>query len=122
MSWCVARGSDMESGMATMLFYLSDGFDGGETAFPYIGSHQPAFDLKTWCQVYDKVTPVKGRAVLFYNMKPEGVAHGQLDFASAHGSCDVTSPDTQKWAANYWIRNGPFVIQHGKMAASTSGK
>ena len=51
-----------------------------------------------------KVRPVRGDAVMWYNLKPDGMMHGAIDEASLHGGCDP-APGEIKWAANYWVRN-----------------
>ena len=48
--------------------------------------------------------PVRGDAVMWYNLKPDGMMHGAIDEASLHGGCDP-APGEIKWAANYWVRN-----------------
>lgn len=63
---------------ATILFYLNDKYDGGETVFPR------AVNAKNHEGV--EVEPKKGKAVLFYNMLPDG----NLDDLSQHASRPVT--------------------------------
>jgi len=46
---------------------------------------------------------VKGSAILFYNIKPDGT----FDKYSLHGACPVGSNQT-KWGANKWIWNRPY--------------
>ena len=36
-----------------------------------------------------------------------GQRRGELDKASLHGGCDPIRGE--KWAANYWVRNGPVL-------------
>lgn len=72
----------------TVLLYLSDVEEGGETKFP----------LKN-----TQVTPKKGRAVLFKSTYPDG----ELDPKSLHGSNPVIKGE--KWAANKWYRERPFI-------------
>lgn len=67
----------------TMLIYLNDDFEGGETIFPKIN--------KT-------VKPEKGKAVLFKNVDDNGVVINQ----SLHGGVPVKHGE--KWIANKWIR------------------
>jgi len=45
------------------------------------------------------VAPVKGDALLFYSMSPDG----KLDRASYHGGCPVL--EGEKWGANVWVWN-----------------
>lgn len=67
----------------TMLIYLNDDFEGGETVFPKIN--------KT-------VKPEKGKAVLFRNVDNNGI----LIKESFHGGLPIKSGE--KWIANKWVR------------------
>ena len=69
--------------LVTVLIYLNDNFEGGETVFPKIN--------KT-------VIPQKGKAVLFYNVDE----NGKPIYESLHGGNPVTKG--QKFIANKWIR------------------
>ncbi|PIK59618.1 putative transmembrane prolyl 4-hydroxylase [Apostichopus japonicus] len=100
---------------ATVLFYLSDVEDGGETAFPvadngsfsYEGLEEmpyDVYDLSNHC--YDGnlvVKPKKGKAIFWYNhMVNETTGWmGDVHDASLHGGCDVRKGE--KWIANNWI-------------------
>ena len=66
----------------TVLFYLNDNFDGGETVFPKIN--------KT-------IKPKKGKAIIFKNVDDNGVVINQ----SLHGGEPILSGE--KWIANKWI-------------------
>lgn len=74
---------------ATVLFYLNDDFEGGETVFPRAVN----------AQFHDgiSVKPKKGKAVLFYNMLPDG----NMDDLSQHSSQPVESGE--KFLANLWV-------------------
>lgn len=72
---------------ATVLTYLSDVEEGGETIFP-------AVDLK--------VGPKKGDAILFWNLHPNGT----VDEQSLHGGLPVTKGT--KWCLTKWIRQSKF--------------
>ncbi len=74
--------------VATILMYLSDVEEGGETVFPKI-------DLK--------VPPKKGHAILFYSL----YSNGELDPNSLHGSIPVVKGT--KWVATKWLREKPFI-------------
>jgi prolyl 4-hydroxylase len=78
-----------ESRYITMLMYLTTQLDdnsGGETSFPKGGENGGI-----------KVKPVKGTAVFFYNLLPDGNG----DDLSLHAALPVWSGE--KWLANYWI-------------------
>eukprot|EP00977_Amphora_coffeiformis_P002260 scaffold426_cov219-Amphora_coffeaeformis.AAC.22 len=74
---------------ATVLFYLNDDFEGGQTVFPRAVN----------AQYHDGITvqPKKGKAVLFYNMLPDG----NMDELSQHASKPVESGE--KFLANLWV-------------------
>ncbi|XP_061968726.1 prolyl 4-hydroxylase 1 isoform X1 [Populus nigra] len=82
--------------IATMLMYLSDNVEGGETYFPMAGSGKCSCGGK----VVDglSVKPIKGNAVLFWSMGLDG----QSDPSSIHGGCEVLSG--VKWSATKWMR------------------
>jgi len=74
---------------ATILLYLNEGMDGGETSFPrWINGH-------TYKEL--KVTPKIGKAVLFYSMLPDG----NQDDLSQHAAMPVTKGE--KWLTNLWV-------------------
>ena len=73
--------------VATMIMYLADTQEGGETVCP---------------EAKIKVKPVKGSAVLFYNCTPDG----KEDRLSLHGGAPVIKGE--KWIATKWIRKGEF--------------
>jgi prolyl 4-hydroxylase len=84
------RASIARSGqrVSTMVSYLNDVPEGGETAFPAVG----------WA-----VSPQRGNAVYFeyHNSLQE------LDHASLHASSPVLRGE--KWVATKWMRQRPFV-------------
>ncbi|GJV11117.1 prolyl 4-hydroxylase 1 isoform X1 [Tanacetum coccineum] len=82
--------------VATMLMYLTDNVEGGETFFPMAGSEECSCGgkmMKGLC-----VKPNKGDAVLFWSMGLDG----QSDPSSIHGGCEVLSGE--KWSATKWMR------------------
>ncbi|XP_010242677.1 PREDICTED: prolyl 4-hydroxylase 1 isoform X1 [Nelumbo nucifera] len=82
--------------VATMLMYLSDNVEGGETYFPMAGSGECTCGGKILKGM--SVKPVKGNAVLFWSMGLDG----QSDPNSIHGGCEVLSGE--KWSATKWMR------------------
>ena len=74
---------------ATILLYLNDNFEGGETVFPRAANAQYHDGIQ--------ITPKKGMAVLFYNMLPDG----NMDDLSQHSSTPVE--EGEKWLANLWV-------------------
>jgi prolyl 4-hydroxylase len=74
---------------ATLLFYLNDDFEGGHTVFPRAVNAQHHDGVS--------IEPVRGTAVLFYSMLPDG----NVDDLSQHGGEPVTSGE--KFIGNFWI-------------------
>jgi len=84
---------------ATVLTFLNDVEEGGETVFPKVpapnGDNGPLF---TECARYHLAAkPRKGDAVMFHSMKP----NGQLEERSMHTACPVTRGI--KWSMPKWI-------------------
>lgn len=86
--------------MATVLWYLSDVEEGGETNFPVGKTGEMPRDY-TACRGL-KVKPAAGKVILFYDMR----ADGSLDRHSLHGACKVV--EGVKWAANKWVWSEPM--------------
>lgn len=74
------------SRFATILFYLNDDMEGGETSFPRWLNGKTQEPLK--------VKPEAGKAILFYNLLPDG----NFDERSQHAALPVTSGE--KWLTN----------------------
>ncbi len=77
------------SRFATMLFYLNDGMVGGETSFPRWLNAKTSKGLK--------VKPKAGKAILFYNVLPDG----NYDERSQHAAEIVIKGE--KWLTNLWV-------------------
>jgi prolyl 4-hydroxylase len=73
--------------VATMLVWLNDGFEGGETEFPEAGL---------------KLRGAAGDSILFRNVG----ADGRRDPASGHAGLPVASGE--KWLASRWIRERTY--------------
>ncbi|MCB9568420.1 MAG: 2OG-Fe(II) oxygenase [Myxococcales bacterium] len=82
---CCARGGQR---LATLLAYLSDVDEGGETTFPRLGVAVP---------------PKRGRALVFHNCSP-GTDTRHPD--TLHAGAPVKGGT--KWAFNLWFHVGPF--------------
>lgn len=82
--------------IATMLMYLSDDVEGGETYFPMAGSGDCSCGGRTVKGL--SVKPIQGDAVLFWSMGLDG----QSDPSSLHGGCEVLAGE--KWSATKWMR------------------
>ena len=102
---------DLELGrnrFTTTLFYLDDVEAGGETGFPIADEHDATWSGNYFenCESGLTVKPKKGAAVLFYNLKAEGLMLGEGDERALHAGCDVVR-GTKK-AANLWTYNMQF--------------
>uniref|UniRef100_A0A7S0QZW0 procollagen-proline 4-dioxygenase n=1 Tax=Pyramimonas obovata TaxID=1411642 RepID=A0A7S0QZW0_9CHLO len=97
--------------IATVLMYLSDVEEGGETGFP-IGKPIPSYraaqeregSLSPCAQKGAAVKPRRGDALLFYSLKTDG----NTDPASLHAGCPVIRGD--KWSATKWMRVNEFKV------------
>jgi len=99
--------------LATVFWYLETVTEGGETFFPR-ALNAAGKEYHPWngdhedCYRGLSVPPVRGNAVLFYSMVPDG----RLDERSLHGGCKPRGKTTEKWGANQWIWNHPQRRSH----------
>ncbi|CAJ1371738.1 unnamed protein product [Effrenium voratum] len=113
------QDSDPRSGVArpaTMIVYLNDVEEGGETLFPL--SHRrecnmrwrrdaegnQRFGIQNCCDREDllRISAKKGRAVLFFNHD----MGGDRDILAEHAACPVKQGE--KWIAQRWFRYQPY--------------
>jgi prolyl 4-hydroxylase len=74
---------------STLLLYLNEGMTGGETEFPRWVNGETRQGLK--------VTPKKGKAVLFYSQLPDG----NMDDLSHHSANPIKQGE--KYLINLWV-------------------
>eukprot|EP01101_Sappina_pedata_P007606 TRINITY_DN4058_c0_g1_i1.p1 TRINITY_DN4058_c0_g1~~TRINITY_DN4058_c0_g1_i1.p1 ORF type:complete len:373 (+),score=139.82 TRINITY_DN4058_c0_g1_i1:414-1532(+) len=95
--------------LLTLLFYLNEVEEGGETVFP--NAINPDVPLENSCcnktrfpddQVL-RVYPKKGSAILWYNLLEEQQLDGEVDLLTYHAGCPVRR--SEKWGANFWFHN-----------------
>ncbi|XP_074616194.1 transmembrane prolyl 4-hydroxylase-like [Acropora palmata] len=104
--------------LVTILYYLNDVDEGGQTAFVIAdnstlnetlllskrGKEGDPFNLSNYCQEANFViAPKRGTAVLWYNhlLDSDSEWLGARDPYTLHGGCDVKKG--KKWIANHWI-------------------
>lgn len=95
-------GKQSSQRIATVLVYLSDVEEGGETSFLFEGVNGTerikTVDYKK-CNTGIKYRPRAGDALLFWSIHPDMTT----DKHSLHGGCPVVKGT--KWTATKWIRN-----------------
>lgn len=86
----------------TILMYLTTVEEGGETVLPNAEHKSTGEGFSECAKRGLAVKAVKGDALMFYSLKPDG----SQDTASLHGSCPTLKGD--KWSATKWIHVGPI--------------
>ncbi|EDO48121.1 predicted protein [Nematostella vectensis] len=100
---------------ATVLYFLNDVEEGGETAFPVADNE--TFSIEAWAGITKYrcdlsrhchkanlyIKPKKRSAIMWYNHYTDELTgwFGGLDPMTYHGGCDVVRG--RKWIANNWI-------------------
>lgn len=102
---------DPEAGVrvATVLIYLNEPDEGGETAFPNSKWIDPTLrdrygaNFSECAKEHVAFTPKRGDALLFWSIAPDGKTE---DFHASHTGCPVLRG--VKWTATKWIHAKPF--------------
>lgn len=89
------RRKDQPARFATLLLYLNEGMEGGETQFPRWVNAETREGLDT--------VPQAGKAVLFYSQLPDG----NMDDWSQHAALPVRKGE--KWLMNLWVWDPEYV-------------
>lgn len=91
----------------TMVIYLVDVEEGGETTFPKTELNDSAWDrengpFSSCAKGHVSVKPRQGDALMFFSLTPDGT----LDEMTKHASCPVLKGT--KWTATVWVHTKPW--------------
>mmetsp|Transcript_20491 Transcript_20491/g.56815 ORF Transcript_20491/g.56815 Transcript_20491/m.56815 type:complete len:370 (-) Transcript_20491:299-1408(-) len=91
--------------ICTVLMYLEDTEEGGETTFPNIPAPGGVNEGFSDCaKTVLAAKPKKGAAIMFWSTKPTG----ELNKESLHEACPVIKG--VKWSAAKWIHMAPYAM------------
>jgi len=98
------KGGMRNNRIATVLLYLTDVEEGGETTFPNtdVPTSRNTSAYSTCGNGGRGVKARRGDALLFWSMKPGG----ELDSGSSHAGCPVIKGE--KWTATKWMHVNPI--------------
>lgn len=106
--------NDETNRVATILIYLSDVDEGGETSFSrstWLNETLQRHSQPSECAGNKLfVKPSKGDALLFWDLMPDGQTG---DKWSMHAGCPVIKGE--KWSATKWLHNGPYGDDKGML-------